>query len=289
MEVDWELYDEDNPAKGVVLTYADGDVCAKNGQPRTFKISLICPDDSNNYIPLNDESSRIFDAFVEEDSFDRCNYHVAIQSAFACPDECITDATNTARTDDVSVCSTQGMCASDPFSGYVHCLCDQGWTGDYCDVVYVAPGPPVLYKHQGSYVAAIIIISVLLVGVCYFGYKRIRSQRDKVKELQIKLVNYQSSGGGAGTTFSQDDQVPPIDEMDQRGQSLSQKIKSKLNKNKRGQYANINNEDEEEEELFNVKVNVNRGGHTDDDEEENDDDAQYNNHPRQHYHWRCRG
>merc|ERR1712157_453381 len=114
------------------------------------------------------------------------------------------------------------------------------------------------------------------MGVCYVGYRRIRSQRDKVKELQIKLVNYQSSGGGAGITFSQDDHVPPVEQMDPRGQSFKQKIKSKMSGNKRGQYSNINNEDEEEEELFNVKVNVNRG-HTDDDEEENDDDAQYNN------------
>lgn len=235
------------------------------------------------YIPLDDDKTRIFDAYVEEDDFTRCSYHVAIKSAFACPDECITDATNTARPDDVSVCSAQGMCASDPFSGYVHCLCDQGWTGDFCDVVYVAPPPYVKYKNQGTYVAAICIISVVLVVVCYFGYRRIRTQRDKVKELQIKLVNYQSSGGGAGgASFSQDqdDHVPAANG---RGQpSLSQKIANKLGKNKRGQYANINNDDEEEEELFNVKVNVNRG-QTDDDEEENDDDARYNNHPKKHY------
>ena len=48
---------------------------------------------------------------MEEDDFDFCDYHVEITSAFACPDECLTDASNTARTDDVSVCSAQGMCA----------------------------------------------------------------------------------------------------------------------------------------------------------------------------------
>ena len=217
---------------------------------------------------------------------DFCGFHVTIKSAFACPDECLTDATNTQRTDDVSVCSTKGMCASDPFSGFVHCLCDQKWTGDYCDQVYVAPLPGYRTKNMGSYIAAIVIISVILVGICWFGYKKISAQRQKVKELEIKLVNYQSSGGGA-QTFNDDERPPQIDDMPQsKPPSFSDKIKNKLVRNKRGKYSNISHDDEDEAELFNVKVKMN-GGHSDEDDEDeenddDDDDAPYNK-PKQQY------
>eukprot|EP01084_Bolivina_argentea_P185194 319382_1 len=285
--VSWELYDGDNPARGVVLTYHNGEYCSGISpfdgksfkQNRKFKITLLCPQDTNAYIPLNDEKKRVFDAFVEEDDFNFCNYHVTITTAFACPDECLTDATNTPDIkNDVSVCNAKGMCASDPFSGYVHCLCDTGWTGDYCSIEYVAPPLPFKYKNQGSYIAAIVIISVLLVIICYFGYKKITLQKQKVKELEIKLVNYQSSGGGIATYH--DERPPQLDEMPQaKGPSLGDKIKNKFSKNKKGKYSNISAHDnDDEQELFNVKVKMNGGNSdsNDDSNEENDDDKRYN-------------
>merc|ERR1712113_1037549 len=176
----------------------------------------------------------------------------------------------TKREDDVSVCSAQGMCASDPFAKHVHCLCDEGWTGDYCEKKYVAPPLPFKYKNKGSYIAAIVIISVVLVIVCYFGYQKITHQSDKVKELEIKLVNYQSSGGGGGGSGMSFGMPRPIGhEMDEKvlskGMSFGDKIKGKFSgRNKRGKYANISNvndeDDDEEEQLFNVQVQMNGNG-----------------------------
>eukprot|EP01083_Nonionella_stella_P049726 132444_1 len=267
----WKLYDEDNPARGLEITFRNGDYCKGKHKNRQFRLNLLCPDDSNTYLPVQDETQRIFDAFVEEDDFDFCAYHMTLTTAFACPDECVTDATNTPDIpDDVSVCNTQGMCAADPFSGYVHCLCDDGWTGDYCQLEYHASSSlPFRYRNQGSYVAAIVIISFIMIALCYFGYKKIRSQKQKVKELEIKLVNYQSSGGQVFGVEQHEVEVP-------QGQSLSDKIKDKFSKNKRGKYANISHNDEEEDEqLFNVKVKMGQP-HSTDDDEENDDDAGYN-------------
>eukprot|EP00483_Globobulimina_turgida_P001655 UN01657 len=148
------------------------------------------------------------------------------------------------------------MCASDPFSGYVHCLCDVGWTGDYCNEEYVAPPLPFKYKNRGSYVAAIIIISVLLVVICYFGYKKINLQKQKVKELEIKLVNYQSSGGGAALGSYHDDRAQMHEMSPAKEPSLGDKIKDKFSKNRRGKYSNLASHNDDEQELFNVKVKM---------------------------------
>merc|ERR1712228_653643 len=277
--IDWSLYDEDNPARGVKLTYTNGDFCAAKGANRQFEITLLCPDDSNTYIPLRDETQRVFSAFVEEDDFDFCNYHVSITSALACPDECLSPDTSTVRDDDVSVCSAQGMCASDPFAHYVHCLCDEGWTGDYCDKAYVPPPMPFKYKNKGSYIAAIVIVSVVLAVVCYFGYRKITNQSSKVKELEIKLVNYQSSSGGGFHS-----QRPEVD-MDEvalaKGMSFGDKLRDKFSgsgKRKRGKYANISSQndedDDEEEEYEEVNDAPAAPKHVigDDDDDSNDDD-----------------
>ena len=89
--------------------------------------------------------------------FDFCDYHVEITTAFAYPDECLTDASNTARNDYVSVCAAQGMRASNLFSGYAHGLCNQNWM----DVVYVVPTLTSNYRNSGTLIAAVCIVSVL--------------------------------------------------------------------------------------------------------------------------------
>jgi len=199
---------------------------------------------------------------------------VSITSALACPDECLSPDTSTVRDDDVSVCSAQGMCASDPFAHYVHCLCDEGWTGDYCDKAYVPPPMPFKYKNKGSYIAAIVIVSVVLAVVCYFGYRKITNQSSKVKELEIKLVNYQSSSGGGAGFHSQRPEVDMDEVALAKGMSFGDKLRDKFSgKGKRGKYANIssqNDDDDEEEQLFNVQVqmNGNRGGDSVDDDDE---------------------
>ena len=35
-------------------------------------------------------------------------------------------------THEYSVCNAHGLCAIDPSSGFVRCLCDNGWEGAYC-------------------------------------------------------------------------------------------------------------------------------------------------------------
>ena len=122
----WHLYDEiDDAARGVTITYSNGSVCeTMPDRKRQFSLSLVCPDDQKVF---DAEMERTISAFVEE--VDTCQYSMQIYSAFACPYQCLTEVNDQNEFD---VCSNHGMCASDPFAGYVRCLCDDNWDGAAC-------------------------------------------------------------------------------------------------------------------------------------------------------------
>ena len=124
----WTLFDEsdetNDPARGSTVIYTNGSECSGFGRNREFSVSLVCPD-----------GPKVFDVATERNIFasvqetETCKYDIQIESAFACPYECLTEIRDDGEFD---ICSNHGICAADPFAGYVRCLCDDGWDGAEC-------------------------------------------------------------------------------------------------------------------------------------------------------------
>ena len=122
------LYDPYNPVKGLTINYTQGSgqFCPYNGgRKRTFSMNLICADFNSviDVLPIDISGQ------VEE--IDSCIYTITLFSIAACPYQCITYS-NTDNT--LSLCSSNGICAYDKTVGFVRCLCNMGYTGDYCQL-----------------------------------------------------------------------------------------------------------------------------------------------------------
>merc|ERR1719461_58577 len=96
-------------------------------------VHLICPRDfSAVFDPYTETAVEVYE-YVEEEA--TCIYEFEMESALACPIQCLTNASHTEVDDEqaFTVCSQKGICAADPEAGFVRCLCDEGWTGPNCN------------------------------------------------------------------------------------------------------------------------------------------------------------
>eukprot|EP01084_Bolivina_argentea_P130437 230255_1 len=199
--ITWNLYDISNGAKGVSISFDGGDYCDKDGTLRSFKVNFICPDDDNTYYLPN----KTIHTFVEEDSWDTCSYHMDFISAYACPKECISKPMTVLEDNTgITVCSTNGMCMADMFSGYVHCKCDGPphlvWNDDVCSSNNNAIGPDPKGANGGNkstdnmlYIVVIAIIStafILFQTVCCILFFKQRKQISQLNNLS-NAVNYE--------------------------------------------------------------------------------------------------
>ena len=143
----YELYKEDDWARGVTLKYINGgydDGCQTENGNRQFTINFVCPDaqrgyewdTTNMYKFENLEGLATFDTFVIENEGNKygddgkCGYFIEIKNSLACPWQCITPVNDK----EFQICSGHGKCAADPYAGLVRCICDYGFIGDDCNI-----------------------------------------------------------------------------------------------------------------------------------------------------------
>eukprot|EP00486_Rosalina_sp_Unknown_P009849 CAMPEP_0201596474 /NCGR_PEP_ID=MMETSP0190_2-20130828/193148_1 /ASSEMBLY_ACC=CAM_ASM_000263 /TAXON_ID=37353 /ORGANISM="Rosalina sp." /LENGTH=466 /DNA_ID=CAMNT_0048056841 /DNA_START=573 /DNA_END=1973 /DNA_ORIENTATION=+ len=187
-----DLYDKiDDPAKGITITYDQGSYCEATKHNRKLKVNLVCPRDNTAvFDPF--EETQVVEEYVEEE--DTCVYAFTMESAIACPYQCITNTTDSENKEAFTVCSQKGVCAADPNAGFVRCLCDSGFTGVYCEQIdspqpTVQPtiAPTVGEASEGGFVVTIVILIIVILVVVGVGYFIWRNQKMKIQEQQTEL------------------------------------------------------------------------------------------------------
>ncbi|ETO13600.1 hypothetical protein RFI_23767 [Reticulomyxa filosa] len=118
-----ELLDPDEPAKGVVLIYKDGEWCDQYTTTKTythmkktnreFRLRLEC---ENNYYNIPDEEQ-----VVEN----KCTYNVTMQSVYGCPTQCGIYGH--------SLCNGNGICSYDWTNKNAGCFCYWNRKGSTCE------------------------------------------------------------------------------------------------------------------------------------------------------------
>ena len=120
-----------------------------------------------------------------------CEYNISIETALACPYECITDAYDNSTgefvSDQFTVCSGRGICAADPSAGIVRCLCDSGWSGADCNTKVVSTAATVTDNHTGFQVAIAVISIILLALIGIVVYLKMK-YNSLQKNLQRQLL-----------------------------------------------------------------------------------------------------
>ena len=117
------LFDDYNPARGVVLRMPGGEdkFCqppAGSTQPahRHLDVALDCYPGIKDNVP---DVELIYEKYA-------CQYTIYLQSHWGCPLECMAGA-------DSTVCSNHGVCGYNRDDRRSMCYCDTGFTGDHCD------------------------------------------------------------------------------------------------------------------------------------------------------------
>lgn len=187
-----ELMDKARPAAGVMVNYTDGSMCkhtrtnekcGETGQPkcppRQTAIFFVC-------------SSEEVDAWgaLEVNALgapSHCEYRVAINSMYACPQECgiSYDSESTTR----KLCGGHGICDYDKTNDAAKCFCDDGWAGKDCNTEFdssAVAGSGMSGTAVGLLVV-LLLISIALVGLVVFMAKQVRAYRnDATNYMQIR-------------------------------------------------------------------------------------------------------
>ena len=154
----WKLYSQQDPSKGVSITYfSDPKYNCHNGDKRTFTIDIIC---ANKMEPVID--------YLREPH--HCQYHAEVQSVYGCPRECITTKEG--------LCNSHGHCAWDPTNEKPHCYCNVGYGGDDCTkkVSLESEGGDG-YGFQVGLLVVLLFITFLLLGILGFMVKKVYDYR----------------------------------------------------------------------------------------------------------------
>lgn len=155
---------------------------------RKFNISFVCPDSTRDYYSPDEETT--FIEYVDE--LHDCEYDITIETALACPYECISDVydeDDNVEDDVFGVCGGRGMCAADPSAGMVRCLCDEGWGGVDCNLETRYSSNGLVDDHK-AFQIAIAVISIVLIAVIGIAvYMRMRYKTLEKNLLRQALVD----------------------------------------------------------------------------------------------------
>lgn len=187
-----ELMDELRPAAGVMVNYTDGSKChrarnngecGKDGQPecpnRQTAIFFVCSADE-----IAPWGALEVNAMGQPS---HCEYRVAINSMYACPQECGISYDSDSKTR--KLCGGHGICDYDKTNKGAKCFCDDGWAGKDCNTEFdssVMPGSGMSGTAVGLLVV-LLLISIALVGLVVFMAKQVRAYRnDATNYMQIR-------------------------------------------------------------------------------------------------------
>ena len=232
------LYDtSEDPAKGVTITYGGGSYCSAAGIDRTFMIHLLCPRDQTSIFDPYEETEVGLYEYVEEES--TCIYSFTLETAIACPFQCITNTTDDEGNEAFTVCSGRGICAADPNAGFVRCLCDYGWKGVFC--TEIDSSSPTLsptnvptaagQTKKGGFIATIVILVVVVLFVVIAGYFLYRNLRMKINQQQSRIADYEA--------MEDDDKKGMI------GNATTSSVETTTDSTGKNQFATISQEDED--------------------------------------------
>ena len=105
--------------------------------------------------------------------YDHCAYTITIQSFWACPTQCAIAAPPGGKT--AELCGGHGHCGWDATNLYPKCFCDNGWSGDACNVAG-GGGTSANGTVVGLLVVTFLVVLILLGALAYL-VKQIRAYR----------------------------------------------------------------------------------------------------------------
>ena len=169
--MEWSLYEEDDPSRGVVLKYVGGNECSdSNTKRRSLSIAFPC---SNDVMNVPDEE------VIEENSI--CEYEILVPSIYGCPREC--------GVKDRQLCNNRGVCRYDRTLGASRCFCSEGWTGNDCGSDISSSSSSSDAATTGVLVFVSILLAVLIAGLIVMWMK--------IRGLRLDPQAYASLSGGA--------------------------------------------------------------------------------------------
>eukprot|EP00485_Elphidium_margaritaceum_P020255 CAMPEP_0202726916 /NCGR_PEP_ID=MMETSP1385-20130828/184857_1 /ASSEMBLY_ACC=CAM_ASM_000861 /TAXON_ID=933848 /ORGANISM="Elphidium margaritaceum" /LENGTH=437 /DNA_ID=CAMNT_0049393145 /DNA_START=31 /DNA_END=1344 /DNA_ORIENTATION=- len=186
-----ELLDPDDAGKGIIFTILNGQWCGHKN--REMRIKLKCADDPRIEFSPNTMQQYISSQLLEEP--DTCTYEVVYETPLACPNKCVSTITSSMY----SVCGTHGICEADPYglgpdaypNGTIRCLCDDGYTGDFCEELSIGV-TFIDQKHPG--LLAVIIVCIILLGAAIVC-AAVLCHKIRTKELEDAGALHHFSGG----------------------------------------------------------------------------------------------
>jgi len=161
------LIDDQDPTKGIQLTYFGGDRCSDprvTNLRRTFTIKFLCADHVGEQP----------DARVTESA--TCSYVLQFKTVFGCPLECGFASRK--------MCGGHGLCALDTITNKPRCFCNSGKTGLDCteDVTPVSS-----QSCDGICMwlsSVVVILSILIALVAYLLW-----HARKLEKLNLRYTN----------------------------------------------------------------------------------------------------
>jgi len=181
----WALLDQQDPTKGVSMTYLNGDKCSfvreKKNVTREFTIRFKC----------SDAYGRDPDARVEEDT---CAYGIDFETIFGCPTECPFS--------NRKLCAGNGMCGMDTDLGAPRCFCNEGFDGNDCSYAGTAPVPSACSGFCVALVFVVIFMAGLLIAAGFIYYRVWKLQKLNVRFGAMTNSLIKGSAGDEEESFS---------------------------------------------------------------------------------------
>uniref|UniRef100_A0A6V3M268 Autophagy-related protein 27 n=2 Tax=Lotharella globosa TaxID=91324 RepID=A0A6V3M268_9EUKA len=164
---EWSMIDENEPGKGIQLTYFNGDFCPYHQKNRSLTVEIVC--ENRKTVPP---------AFVEERG--ECHYFITLPHQAGCPSTCEISAGQ--------VCGDNGFCGFDTDTHTAKCFCDDGWSGKACST----KGDGESIKEEESpgcdgVCVALIFVFLLLLGLIATAVVLLLRVR-KMNELNIRFA-----------------------------------------------------------------------------------------------------